>query len=63
MEKFKFSINRSSSLGSLKPKEYIEFETLQELLKYVKGLKHELIISFNHQDQEYELEIYDTHRE
>jgi len=60
MEKVKFNVCKSSSWGY---EEQVEFETLQDFLNYVKKSEHQIIVSFNHDKQKYELEVYDTYRE
>jgi len=60
MEKVKFNVFKSSSLDY---EEQVEFETLQDFLNYVKKSEHQTIVSFNHDKQKYELEVYDDYRE
>ncbi len=60
MEKVKLRVGKSSGWSF---EEFVEFETLQDLLNYVAKLKYSLIIHFDKETKEYSLEIYDAYRE
>jgi hypothetical protein len=60
MEKIKFKVEKSSRWSF---EEFVEFETLQDLLNYVATLEYSVIIHFDKKTKEYSFEIYDTYRE
>jgi hypothetical protein len=71
MEKVKFKVYRASSWVGEQPSE-VEFETLQDFLKFVKNLKdndtliegsNRVIVSYDIEEKSYSLLIYDDHIE